>query len=165
MFSLLQAIVKDVLLVFCEMVQTVLQPDEFGKLTIEKEKKMKHLVPWLPSAVKSVRYFKIVFVCSIIQVYYHSYMKFERLAKSDQIKIRFVEVEIIMASFVLIRTWQLFNQVHIHSAHFSLNIFIGIASIVFLFKINIGAIEQVGFSRRHHFTFEITFDKCSRGLY
>jgi len=37
------------------MVQTVLQPDEYGKLTIEKEKKMKHLVPWLPSAVKCVR--------------------------------------------------------------------------------------------------------------
>ena len=55
-FLFSQAIVKDVLLVFCEMVQTVLQPDEFGKLTIEKEKKMKHLVPWLPSAVKSVRY-------------------------------------------------------------------------------------------------------------
>ena len=46
---------KDVLLVFCEMVQAVLQPDEFGKLSIEKEKKMKHLVPWIPSAVKCVR--------------------------------------------------------------------------------------------------------------
>ncbi|XP_066929251.1 exocyst complex component 2-like isoform X2 [Clytia hemisphaerica] len=50
-----QAIVKDVLLVFCEMVQTVLQPDEYGKLTVEKERRMKHLVPWLPSAVKCVR--------------------------------------------------------------------------------------------------------------
>ena len=38
------------------MVQNVLQPEEFGKLSIDKEKKMKLLVPWLPGAVRAVRY-------------------------------------------------------------------------------------------------------------
>jgi len=52
----LQAIVKDVLIVCCEMIQNVLQPDEIGKpMSSEKEKKMKLLIPYLPNTVKSVR--------------------------------------------------------------------------------------------------------------
>lgn len=48
-----QALVKDVIVVYCEMVESVLQRDDRSRLTASQHQS-KYLIPWLPGVVRSI---------------------------------------------------------------------------------------------------------------